>query len=160
MCGAEASREQFSKKASQGRQTNTQDADKGFEDGPVCGCNVVICWVCGCCKLHQGLETDYRHDCGAMSKFSSALYRQLRKHYLQGPEAKHHDDVDLLLRAQRQAQKLGNRNPDYHNIQGDVDGSMHPSEDMKVDARPRMLPIPACPDVRYGCTVEDAGDDE
>jgi hypothetical protein len=78
----------------------------------------------------------------------------------QNAYAEHHDDVYLLLHAQRETQQLWYRNSQDGNIEDDIDSSMRPGEDMKVDAFSGMLTVPARPDVGYWQAVEEASDCE
>jgi hypothetical protein len=67
----------------------------------------------------------------------------------QNAYAEHHDDVYLLLHAQRETQQLWYRNSQDGNVEDDIDSSMRPGEDMEVDAFSGMLTVPARPDVGY-----------
>jgi hypothetical protein len=60
--GAETLGEYVREEAAQCGHADAEDADEGFEDGPV-GCRDAIeCGICGGGKLDEGLETDDRYD--------------------------------------------------------------------------------------------------
>lgn len=46
LCGAEAAREDVCEEAAQGGHADAEDADEGFEHGPVCCGDIVECGVC------------------------------------------------------------------------------------------------------------------
>lgn len=62
MGGAEAAGEDAGEEAAEGGHADAEDADEGFEDGPVgCG-DVVPGCVCGGGELDEGLEADDGYD--------------------------------------------------------------------------------------------------
>jgi hypothetical protein len=77
--------------------------------------------------------------------------------HLQCANAEHQYDLNLLFHAHRQAQEFWYRDCDDHEIKGYVDPGMRPGEDVEVDALSFVFTIPALPNVRDRCTVEDTG---
>jgi hypothetical protein len=55
LCGLETAGEDVGEEAAQRWHADAEDADEGFEDGPVCGGDVVVGGVCGSGELDEGL---------------------------------------------------------------------------------------------------------
>lgn len=79
---------------------------------------------------------------------------------LQGADAKHHDDVNLLLGAHGQIQELWDRDTQDDGVEEDVDGSVGPCKCVEVDTFALVLAVPVCPDVRDRYAVEDGHEGE
>lgn len=162
--GAESLREETDEENADGGHAGADDADVDLDGGPFGDLEIFPGWVLAVgAELDDGLETEDTDDGDAGSVRESVWvggwdWREAWS--LQGADAEHHTNSNLLLPVEVKLLKLRQGDGQHPDVEDDTDSSVGPGDDSDIKTFTLMHTIPFGPKVTDGLTLKDGDKDK